>query len=90
MKPRSVSSLTCIDDSVKFRLPGWHVLSLQTAVGETLSSVDLEMSAAYIKFQIGKLDWLSMESSCVRASINDTESIYRDLNIKLYFKVYGN
>ena len=65
-------------------------MSLQTAVGETLSSVDLEMSAAYSKFQIGKLDWLSIESFCVRVSINDTESIYRDLNIKLYFKVYGN
>jgi len=53
MKPRSVSSLTCIDDSVKFRLPGWHVLSLQTAVGETLSSVDLEMSAAYTSSRLG-------------------------------------
>jgi len=53
MKPRSVSSLTCIDDSVKFRLPGWHVLSLQTAVGETLSSVDLEMSATYSSSRLG-------------------------------------
>jgi len=53
MKPRSVGSLTCIDDSVKFRLPGWHVLSLQTAVGETLSSVDLEMSATYSSSRLG-------------------------------------
>ena len=30
-----------------------------------------------------------MESFCVRASINDTESIYRDLNIKLYFRFTG-
>ena len=53
MNSWSVNSLTCIDDSVKFRLPGWHVLSLQTAVGETLSSVDLEMSATYSSSRLG-------------------------------------
>jgi len=53
MKPRSVGSLTCIDDSVKFRLPGRHVLALQTVVGETLYSVDLEMSAAYTSPRLG-------------------------------------
>jgi len=32
---------------------GWHVLLLQTAVGEALSSLALEMSAAYPSSRLG-------------------------------------
>ena len=56
---------------------------------ERLSLLLTENEYSVSKCQIGKLDCLIMESFCVRASINGTESIYRDLNIKLYFKVYG-
>ena len=78
------SNLVCPDES------RWHELSFQALDRKTLTSPDLEINKASLNSKLGKLNWLSMESFSVRGPINDAESIYSDLIIKLYFKVYGN
>ena len=78
------SNLVCPDGS------GWHELSFQALDRKTLTSPELDINKASLNSKLGKLNRLSMESYSVQGAINDAESIYSDIIIKLYFKVDGN